>query len=255
MGAGNQKAYCAALHGFTGGAEDWEEVFEDLSSVFLPALPGHRYGPALEGQDWASVVRLLYAQIDTSTRKPACLIGYSMGARLALSVALENPSRFSSVVLIGVNPGLRTEGERICRRKEEAELIQYLRREGIDAFVSKWERNKVLALGREVAPKRLVQKRQQRLNQDPQSLAMAIEVLGLSQMPSCWSRLSEVPLTFVVGARDSKFLALTREALRMHSHLRMEVVPEAGHNLLLETPTEIRNILSRYCIEQDKASS
>ena len=72
--------------------------------------------------------------------QPGILVGYSMGARMALHVALRHPTMVAQLVLISGTPGLVTEAERTARRKsdndlaERIETIGLLPHEGDDPF-------------------------------------------------------------------------------------------------------------------------
>jgi len=86
------------LHGFTGTANDWQRQIEPWSAshrVITPDLLGHggsdapedpaAYALERQAADLADLLELLEA-------RPATVVGYSMGARLALVLALEHPA-------------------------------------------------------------------------------------------------------------------------------------------------------------------
>jgi len=53
-------------------------------------------------------------------------------------------------------------------------------------------------------------------NSNPQGLAAALRNLGTGALPSLWKRLPELrmPVTVLVGERDTKFAALANEMAR-----------------------------------------
>ena len=82
---------------------------------------------------------------------------------------------------------------------------------------------------------------------DPAHLARAMRVLGLANMPSLDARLGQltVPIQLIAGAKDEKF---HRIAQRMHeqcSASTLTVIPECGHNPLLEAPQELATALEQ----------
>jgi 2-succinyl-6-hydroxy-2,4-cyclohexadiene-1-carboxylate synthase len=102
------------LHGFMGNSADFDTVMTCLANQFCCLavdLPGHG-NTIVEGED------TLYTMPQTANaivswlnhlNIPQCfLVGYSMGGRLALYLALHFPQRFPKVVLESASPGLRT---------------------------------------------------------------------------------------------------------------------------------------------------
>src|SRR5882672_8953122 len=66
------------------------------------------------------------------------VVGYSMGGRLALHVAVRLPERTRSLLTIGAHAGLDDEA-RATRRLADETLAQRIEREGVEAFVQHWE--------------------------------------------------------------------------------------------------------------------
>ena len=60
-------------------------------------------------------------------------------------------------------------------------------------------------------------------------------------MEPVWGRLGELgmPVTVLAGERDQKFLVLGRRLAAGLPDARLEVVPGAGHSLLLEAPRAV----------------
>ena len=65
------------------------------------------------------------------------LVGYSMGGRLALWIAVRHPERVLSVTTIGAHAGLEP-GERAQRAAADAALAERIEREGMDWFATYW---------------------------------------------------------------------------------------------------------------------
>ena len=99
------------LHGFLGCSEDWEQVCQVLSKRFFciaPDLPGHGM-TAFETTRHGSFTPCAQAVKDLldslgMTGIPA--IGYSMGGRLLLGLAVTAPGLFSRLVLESASPGI-----------------------------------------------------------------------------------------------------------------------------------------------------
>jgi pimeloyl-ACP methyl ester carboxylesterase len=64
-------------------------------------------------------------------------------------------------------------------------------------------------------------------------------------MPDHGPRLAgiDVPVGLVAGERDAKFRALAEAMAEGLPRGRLHVVPDAGHNVVLEQPAEIARLL------------
>ena len=117
-----------ALHGFTGCPESWRRTKATAGVPFAtPRLLGH--GAAARGVTTfdGEVERLA-----RGLREPVDLLGYSLGARLALGIAVLDPGRIRSLTLVGVNPGLEDAASAQARREADELLARAAERDGIE---------------------------------------------------------------------------------------------------------------------------
>lgn len=223
------------LHGFGQAPAIWDGIAPP-EAMALP-LPGHAGAPPAETFDAA--VERLAAQIPAG----AAVAGYSLGARLALAIALRDPARLRAALLVGGSPGIEGEADRAARVRWDDEMASRLEREGIDAFVARWEALPIFSTQTDAM--RAAQ-RPARLAQDPLALAAAMRSLGQGRMPSLWTALAAgpVPLRLLVGARDAKYAALAERMVSIAPRATRRIVPDVGHNLLVEAPAVVREELS-----------
>lgn len=219
------------LHGFTGSPASFVQVDAPGGSI-MPALAGHLDAPvALDF--WSEVDRL--AAIGAAF---AGVFGYSLGGRLALGLLARHPERYEHAVIVSAHPGLQSASARDARRDGDAAWAKLLREEGLAAFIAQWEKLDLWTTQRGLpAAARDVQQRE-RMRHDPARLATSLEALGLAQMPDLRPLLRKVRgrVDVLAGARDEKFVALARELCDILPNARLTVVPDAGHNLVLERP-------------------
>lgn len=237
-------ALICALHGFSTGAESFNDLA--LPDLWAPSLSGHGPTPTMYARCFEDEVRRLISAIEErSAGVPVQLLGYSMGARLAIGLLTEAPHLFSSALLIGANPGLESNEQREERRRWEREWEALLIQEGIDVFVTRWQKQAIFATQKALPAQVLETQQRKRKRHTAAGLAYAMRVLGLGNMPNYWPRLSQlqIPVRWIVGSADDKFLTIARRATQLNASFDLVELPEVGHNPLLESPQEVRRLI------------
>ena len=122
----------ALLHGFTQTAACWGPFADELStthSLVAIDLPGHG-GSGEVRANLSQTTELVASSIDRSI-----VIGYSLGGRVALHLALGHPQLVERLVIISATGGLDSEEERRQRRVADESLADHLEDIGVDAFL------------------------------------------------------------------------------------------------------------------------
>ena len=101
--------------------------------IILPDAPGHGGSSDVRADLWRTADLL----VDTVGR-PALWVGYSMGGRTALHVALAHPDQVEGLVLISTTAGIDAPEEREARRAADDALAARIQTEGTEAFLDWW---------------------------------------------------------------------------------------------------------------------
>jgi 2-succinyl-6-hydroxy-2,4-cyclohexadiene-1-carboxylate synthase len=239
------------LHGFTQGPGSWDAVVAALDPSFeivRVTLPGH--GPAGGA---SAQVRLPFeaaagavadAVAEVAGPAPATWVGYSLGGRLALRVALDRPDLVGSLILLGATAGIEDADARAARVEIDERLAGGLERKGVEQFVDGWLAQALFSrLSR--ADAGLEERRQGTV----EGLASALRLLGTGAQEPVWERLGEitVPVLLLAGEHDTKFSAIAfRLATGIGESAALTFVPGAGHAAHLERPQSVATILNRF---------
>ncbi len=239
-GVGLSRSGPVLLHGFTGSSAAWGDGLVDalagaLGPPVLVDLPGHR------GEPWTPGPDALADTIDAITEAAPerfDLVGYSMGGRIALHVAVRHPERVRRLVLESASPGLADPAERAERRTADESLARRIEDEGVVSFVEAWERRPLFETEATLPPDVRERRRAVRLSHDPRGLGAALRHLGTGALPPLWEALPvlSVPTLVLVGALDRKFVALGERMVALLADARLRVVAGAGHAVHLERP-------------------
>ena len=234
------------LHGFTGDRSTWDGLAPRLPGYKLiaPDLPGHGKSDS-QSYEMPRVAADIIDLLDSLDIARAHLLGYSMGGRLALFMALAYPRRFLSLTLESASPGIADDNERIARRLQDDRLAHRIETRGIGWFVDFWESLPMWASQARLPERVLSAQRQQRLRNDPTGLAKSLRGMGTGAQPSLWNRLGELgmPTRLVVGELDSKFRRFNTDMAARIPNAKLSVIPAAGHNTHLENPAAFARVV------------
>ncbi|MDQ3225697.1 MAG: 2-succinyl-6-hydroxy-2,4-cyclohexadiene-1-carboxylate synthase [Chloroflexota bacterium] len=246
------------LHGFTGSSESWRPIFDDLVGDYhVIAIDAIGHGSTAAPPDplryaFNRALDDLGAIMTHLAIERAAWLGYSMGGRLALSLALRQPQRIDALILESASPGIADDTQRAARRCDDKALAHRIENDGVEAFVNDWERHPMWESQRSLTDGVLQHQRELRLRNYPAGLANSLRGMGQGAQPSFWTRLHEihVPTLLIAGALDHKFAGI---AARMHVDIPasvLNVVPDAGHAVHLERPHQfveaVRAFLTRH---------
>lgn len=231
------------LHGFTGAPESWDELALPTDArVLRPALAGHGPSPA-PASTWDAEIARLAELLEVEGATDVHLVGYSMGGRLGWGL-LQRTDRVTRATLIGAHPGLEDDYARVRRRAED-ERWRRLLGQGLAAFVERWEALPLWRTQLGLDPNRLIRQRAIREQHDPAALAAAMRALGLAEMPRTDPTKVRCPVTLVVGGEDHKHRAIAERFAPLLDDARISVFEGAGHNVLLERPDALREVILR----------
>lgn len=242
-----QPKHWVFFHGFMGNQRSFAQIAAQLPGhTTCVNLEGHADHPATDPTAYT-----MWAQTATWARwlrqqsAPVTLVGYSMGGRLALGLALRYPELVRHLVLESSSPGLASVAAQQQRQQHDQQLAQQLLQQGLPAFVTQWEQLPLFASQRQLPVQQQRRVRQRRLQHEPIGLANSLRYFGTGYQPNLWPALPELsmPVTLIVGALDPKFQQISKQMQALIPQARRFVVPQAGHNVHLEQPQQYQTIL------------
>jgi 2-succinyl-6-hydroxy-2,4-cyclohexadiene-1-carboxylate synthase len=230
------------LHGFTGSAETWSAFARHAPFRTLAVdLPGH--GRSDSPRDAAPysidrTVEHLLSLLALRGIERLFVLGYSMGGRIALHLALAAPERVTALCLESASPGIEDASRREARVASDAALADLIEREGVTAFVDRWEQTPLFASQKHLPSAVRAALREQRLRNSAIGLANSLRAAGAARQRPLWERLPELtmPVLLLAGALDTAYCEVMRRMAGSLPHANLVVVPEAGHAVHLEAP-------------------
>jgi 2-succinyl-6-hydroxy-2,4-cyclohexadiene-1-carboxylate synthase len=252
------------LHGFTGTHRTWDELGERLAGkhfLILPDLPGHgRSGVSPSrakmgiGPTSDAVAEVMGLATGTKGRRKAALLGYSLGARVALELACRHQGLLSCLILEGASPGIQGDVEREERRARDDSLADEIERRGVGWFVDHWQETPLFATQKQLPPPAFEAVRRDRLSNSAQGLAMSLRGAGTGGMVPLWDEIEElrIPVLLVVGKRDPKYAEIGETMHRMIPGSVVAEVGGAGHCVHVERPDEFGDIVGKFLADRSE---
>jgi 2-succinyl-6-hydroxy-2,4-cyclohexadiene-1-carboxylate synthase len=236
------------LHGFTQTHHHWHAGAERVVSrlddatgrrpdVVLPDLPGH----GLSAGD-SSGIDDAAAQL-ASTVGRGTYIGYSMGGRVALHVALSDARPVGRLVLIGATAGLRDARDRTDRRRVDEERACRIEEIGVEAFLDEWLAAPLFA----TLPPDPAGLDHRRRN-TAAGLAHSLRTAGTGTQRSLWDELPslDIPVLLIAGELDTKFTAIAHEMAAILPHAQVAIIDGAGHAAHSERPDQVAGTIAAW---------
>jgi 2-succinyl-6-hydroxy-2,4-cyclohexadiene-1-carboxylate synthase len=226
------------VHGFTQTRNCWGPIATDLQSDHLVVrvdAPGH----GMSSEVMAGLRgggRMIADQGGQAT-----YLGYSMGGRFLIHLALANPELVDGLVLLGATAGIEDPQERAERAAADEAMGRRIREMGMLEFVRWWVANPMFA---NVPPER--QFLMERMENTVEGLENSVVQAGAGNQDPTWHALHrlEMPVLVMAGADDAKYAALAeRMAETIGDNACVELVPGAGHAAHLEQPDAFLGLL------------
>jgi 2-succinyl-6-hydroxy-2,4-cyclohexadiene-1-carboxylate synthase len=216
------------LHGFTQTKESWLPVVESLTAEIEATLidaPGH-------GKSSPQGRTLVDGADDIAeSMTPGVLVGYSMGARIALHTALQHPDTVHGLVLVSGTPGLRSESERTERRVSDEALAHHIEEIGVSQFIPEWLSSPMFqGLSPKYADVAM------RCTNTEAGLANSLRYAGTGTQESLWDKLKnlQMPVLIITGEQDQKFTDIGHEMKTEIENCEHSVMSGTGHTCHLE---------------------
>ena len=231
------------LHGLLGSADDWLSIvkqFDDYPSLCVD-LPGHGSSQWVDCQSFCHFDNLLNELLEKNNIEQYYLIGYSLGARLAMHFACTHRHNgLKGLIIEGGNVGLQDDPARVARRQNDHLWAERFRHEPMKNVLNDWYHQPVFA---DLTASQREQLVALRCLNNPQKIANMLENTSLAKQPFLAEKLHNltVPYCYFCGDRDQKFRSVSQQYV-----LPLTLIENAGHNAHRENPKGYTSALHHF---------
>ena len=235
------------FHGFSESGSTWDGI--EVPGYRLIRIDSMGHGRSarpmeLQPYELSQMLSDLHRVIYAVAGERYALMGYSMGARLALLYTLEYPEEVSHLVLESGSVGIEDEVARQERYFADKALGNRIREQDVQWFSETWAKLDIFKTQQSLPVKVQQRVQRRRLLNSPHALAFTLEGSGQGSMPYVGHRLSELtmPVCYISGELDTKYTAIGAQYFGdVH-----RIVPKVGHNVHVEAPEAYGQILERF---------
>jgi 2-succinyl-6-hydroxy-2,4-cyclohexadiene-1-carboxylate synthase len=224
------------LHGFTQTARLWGPFGDLLArdhTLIGIDLPGHAGSDAVRA-DLPTTAGLVRDAVVTAIGGTPCdLLGYSLGARVALHVVTGTDLAVERLILIGGTGGIEDPVARQRRREADEATASALEASGdVASFIARWVSSPMFARLAGAA------NTEERLRNSAAGLASSLRLAGTGTQESLWDRIPalDVPLLALAGTDDARFGAHALRLARSAQSGVASLIPGGGHAAHLAQP-------------------
>ena len=200
------------------------------SSIYGVDLPGHGLSSSVQTGPWETAGSL------GKTFGRGVYIGYSMGARICLYLALSSPELIEALILVSGSAGIEDEDARIARKSSDDALAISLEegRPDLATFLERWTEQPLFSTL--PAQSRMIA---ERMTNTPAGLSSSLRLCGAGACDSLWGRLHELamPVHCIAGMLDGRYSYYAlRMARLIGANATVSLVQSAGHACYAERP-------------------
>ncbi|NDC83088.1 alpha/beta fold hydrolase [bacterium] len=231
------------LHGFLGEAADWAQIASLLPEFYCiaPDLPGHGLSPITDDMTCESTISEIIRYLESRMTTPIGIVGYSMGGRLGIQLAVQHPMMVRSLSLESASLGIDNPVERRARIRFERQLLDRLQTMDPIHFLREWY--SMPMFGDLSRHPRFLELLARRASYSPQSLARALTMFSAVDQNPIWDSISHIQLcAYITGEKDTKYVGIARRLNAIYPS-RVAILPGLGHNCHFEDPYQFAKLL------------
>jgi len=248
------KKFLILLHGFTGCAEDWLPVIEQMPNKYNYVaidIIGHGKSDAPNNSSLYSVdslVQQLKFIKDKLTKEKVFLLGYSMGGRLALNYAVTFPEDIRGLILESSTAGIKNDDERSKRYESDMKLVEYIESHSIEDFIELWSDQELFYTQLRFSNDKLKMMKKKKAAANKTGYANSLRGFSSGIMPPVHDQLKKIPVKvlLITGDLDSKYTGINARIAKRFFKAKHKIVRNSGHNTHLEEPKRFIEIVTNY---------
>jgi 2-succinyl-6-hydroxy-2,4-cyclohexadiene-1-carboxylate synthase len=228
------------LHGFLGSGADWDLLRASWPADLTPLRTPDLFAAPPQDASLSAFGERFAAEAAAADQAP-CILGYSLGGRLALHALLARPAVWRGAVIVSAHLGLSDKPARVTRLADDANWTRRFRGDPWAAVMRDWNDRDVFG-GREQTQPR------DEARYDRAALAHALDAWSLGRQEDLAPRLAAltVPILWIAGANDRRYVTQGKRAANAARSVTFIQAPGAAHRVPWEAAEWFRDVVEEF---------
>ena len=250
FGAGTPRV--AFLHGLLGQGKNWAGIAKALSDRYpavLLDLPNHGRSPWTHDLTYTVLADAVAADLAERITEPICLVGHSMGGKVAMALALRHPELLGSLVVVDISPVSAGEGYGF------GHYVAAMRAIDLDALADRSDADAALTPAvPDAGVRAFLLQNLHRSGRDwrwlPNLALLANQMDAVGSWPAEITGRFDRPTLWIRGAQSGYVTAEHAPAMRaLFPRVRLVTVKDAGHWVHADRPDAVTSVLGAFLAE------
>lgn len=242
------------LHGLFGSLDNLGGIARRLQDEWqIHALDQRNHGasPHTDAMDYPSMAEDVVAYMDKQGINKACILGHSMGGKVAMQVALQAPERVEKIVVADIAP--------VSYKAGHDAILEGLKHMDLSGVRSRQDADRLMAEFVEMpSTRQFLLKNLERVPREQQTETKQLFRwrLNLPVIDACYSNLASAPegngpfggpVLFLKGADSAYIQEKHREAIqRLFPAAELRIIQDTGHWLHAEKADTFAALCRRF---------
>ena len=246
------------IHGFTGSHKSFDKISNFLKIYFKVItidMIGHGKSMDYKKENYSfdQSIQDISSILESQSLKKINILGYSLGGRLAMQFVNKNPNKINKLIICSASNGIKNKKERENRIISDSKIINLLENYPLDHFVNYWQNLKLWQSEKRLDIKKIIQLRKIRLTQNKIGLALSLSNQGQGVQEYLGDQLRSIKANTLImfGEKDKKYKEISKEIHNLIENSKLEMVPNSGHNIILENPIFISQKVKHFILGEN----
>ncbi|MEC9326508.1 MAG: alpha/beta fold hydrolase [Verrucomicrobiota bacterium] len=220
------------LHGAVGHSSDWDVIIDSLNTFQSHAVNLYSYS--------SDDIDVAARNINSLANPGDVIVGYSLGARIALQALLEENSPWSKAVIISAHTGITDKKVRNDRAAHDLQWSELCKTDWT-RFIADWENQSIFDNSQKIADRNPLKHLKTNISETFIKWSSGIQSPPINNFQNI-----KTPVLWLTGEFDTKYTKYAAEACDQLSLSKLKIIENSGHRVPWDNPKETADAINVF---------